>query len=276
MKSIFDGLRKNFFKTNHIIFFIFLTSLSFLPLEALEENDEKEKEKKYSSSTSFSCVLTRGNNKDFSFSFDTEQNLHIKKSKLNLKGSIIYSDSDNQKKSEIYYSHLKYDREISSRAYLLGLIRAERNKLAGYNYRFALSLGAGYSWIKKKKLEISSEGAIGWSNENNSERIIQEVVDDEEDSITQRSFSASFASSIISSKLVYNFSSAAQFIHQEILFLNLSDLNDYRLNSNSSISASLSRYFALKTSIQIIYERKPVLGHKNTDFYLLSSIVIKI
>ena len=219
--------------------------------------------------------MTRGNNRDSSFSFDTDQYLRLGKNKLNLKGSIIYSSSNNQKKSEIYYSHFKYDRKISSRAYLLGLIRAERNKLAGYNSRYAFSAGAGYTLLQKKKIEISTEAAFGWSSENSSEKIILEDIDDVSP-ITERSFSESFFSSVASSKLIYNFSAAAQFVHQEILFLNMEDLNDYRLNSYSSISASISRNFALKTSIQISYEHKPVPGHKSTDFFLLSSIVIKI
>lgn len=275
MRIIPERLKKNFYKASQIAFFILLVSSSFLPLRADEENEEKEKEKKYNSSTSFSLVLTRGNNKDFSFSFDTDQNLSLGKNKLNLKGSIICSSSNNQKKSEIYYSHLKYDRKISSRAYLLGLIRADRNKLAGYNSRFAFSAGAGYTWLLQKKIEVYSEGALGWSSENKSEKIIQELIDDVP-SFVERSFYESFISSIISSKLVYNISAAAQFVHQETLFLNMKDMEDYRINSYSSISASISRNFALKTSIQIVYEHKPVLGHKNTDLFLLSSIVIKI
>ena len=47
------------------------------PLGAQEESGDKEKEKKYYSSTSFSLVLTRGNNRALSFSFDTEQNLRL-------------------------------------------------------------------------------------------------------------------------------------------------------------------------------------------------------
>ncbi len=264
-----DGERR----INRASIFILLVSLMVFPLGAEEESGEKEKENKYYSSTSFSLVLTRGNNRALSFSFDTEQNLRLAKNVLNFKGSIIHSSSNGEKKSEIYYSHFKYDRKISSRAYLLGLVRAERNKLAGYNFRLALSIGAGYAWIQEEKLEIFSEGSIGWSNENSSEKIISSGTNDV--SFTENTFSTSFLSSIFTGKLVYNISSAAQFLHQETLFLNWKDMSDYRLNSYSSISASISRNFALKTSLQIIYEHKPVLGHKNMDFFFLSSIVIK-
>jgi len=271
---ILDNRLKSFFLKIPQLIIIFLSvALFILPLKAEEKSGEKENQKKYYSSTSFSLVLTRGNNRALSLSFDTEQNLRLAKNVLSFKGSIIHSSSDNQKKSEIYYSHFKYDRKISSRAYLLGLVRVERNKLAGYNFRLALSVGAGYVWIQGKKIEIFSEGSFGWSNENISEKIIPPGTNDVP--ITERTFSTSFFSSIFTGKLVYTISSAAQFAHQETLFLNWKDMSDYRLNSYSSISASVSRNFALKTSLQIIYEHKPVLGHKNTDFFLLSSIVIK-
>ncbi|MEA2006173.1 MAG: DUF481 domain-containing protein [Acidobacteriota bacterium] len=51
---------------------------------------------------------------------------------------------------------------------------------------------------------------------------------------------------------------------------------DHQTNSFASLSASINRHFGLNTSIQVIYERKPVPGYKHKDFYLLSSFVIKI
>jgi len=58
--------------------------------------------------------------------------------------------------------------------------------------------------------------------------------------------------------------------------MNMTDVEEYRLNAYSSISASMSRNFALKTSLKIIYENKPVPGYKRTDLYLLSSFVVKL
>lgn len=77
-------------------------------------------------------------------------------------------------------------------------------------------------------------------------------------------------------KLHYAISSSTEFILQEAVFLDLRDFDGYRLYSFASISAAINQNFALKTSIQGNYENKPVSGFKNTDIYLLSSIVFKI
>jgi len=108
-----------------LFLFIVVIGATFLPLNS-QETGKKEKEKKYSSSTSLSSVLARGNNRTFSFSVDTDHNFLLGRNLLNLKGSVIYSDQNSGRRSEIYYSHLKYDLKVSSRAYLLGLVRAER------------------------------------------------------------------------------------------------------------------------------------------------------
>lgn len=266
-------------KLKSFISLLLLVGLIVYPVFSQEAQEKKkesnEKEIKYSSSTSLSLLLTSGNKKDFNFSFDTEQNLLFYKNRINLKGNIIFTQSNGSKKSEIYYSHLKYDRKIDSRIYLLGLLRFERNKFAGYNFRFAASAGIGYTLLKRKKVEIAAEGAIGWSSENDVEGIAGQLISDE-NFTGETSVSNSFISSIYSAKLVYDITPSTQLTQQEVLFFNMGGLNKYRLNSYSSISASISRYLALKTSLQINYDSHPVAGYKNTDLFLLSSLVVKI
>jgi len=240
-----------------------------------EEKDSKKQVNKYFSTTSLSLVLTKGNNDNLSFSFDTDQNFHFKKSRFNLKGRFIQSNLNGKKKSEIYYSHLKYSIEISNRIYVLAFFRFERNKLAGHNFRFANSIGGGCLWVKSENTELSSEIAIGWNNENTQRRVAINNIPNST-AMIEKTMSASFVSTLMTHKLIYNISSSARVVLQEIIFLNLEDLDDYRTNSLASLSASINRYFGLNTSLQVIYERDPVLGYKHTDFYLLSSFVIKI
>ena len=239
--------------------FILLISLT-LVIQA-DEGDEKE-QKIYSSSTSFSLLMTSGNTEEFTLGFDTEQNLKIQKNEIQFKGSIIYSQSEGVRGSELYYSHLEYRRSLSSKAYLLGVGRFERNVLSGYEYRLAFSVGAGYVWTKSEKLELSSEIALGLSTENNLKKD-KEI-----------EFRSSFASSQISSKMKIKISSNSEFVIHEIFFVNLDHTNDYRLSSLASLSVSISSHIALKLSHQFKYNHQPVPGFKNTDQYVLSSLVI--
>ncbi len=250
-----------------------LVCLLLLPLGA-EEKSGKEA-KKYSSSTSFSCVLVKGNSQEFTFSFDTDQNLKFIKDIFNLKASLIYSHSDKKLRSEVLYSHLKYGRRLNSRAFLLLLLRTERNKMAGYNYRFSFTGGGGYSWLKTNRVEISSEASFGWSSEN-STGVISFLNSEDELYPKEVQITSSFLASFISSKLIAEISSSTRLIWQPSMFINMSRLKDYRLDSYLALSVSISHYFALKTSIKIIYYHQPVTGYKNMDSFFLSSIVLKI
>ncbi len=206
--------------------------------------------------------MTSGNTQELTLGFDTEQNLKIKKNELKSKASIIYSQSEGIRESEIYYGHLEYRRSLSSKAYLLGFGRFERNEMSGFEYRLALTLGAGYFWIKSEKFELSSELTLGWSGEKNIEKI------------KSTELQLSFASCLVSTQVKINISSNSELTYQDIFFFNLENTKDYRLFSLASLSVSISRYIALKISHQLKYSHYPVPGFKSTDQYLLSSLVL--
>ncbi|MFP4082982.1 MAG: DUF481 domain-containing protein [Candidatus Aminicenantes bacterium] len=237
---------------------------ALLSAAAQAQEKEEKKEKAYSSSTSFSLLMTSGNTQDLTLGFETEQNLNFDKNKVQFKGSVIYSESEGTKDSELYYSHLQYKRSFSPKAYFLGHAGIERNVLSGYNYRFALNLGGGYTWWKSEKSEFSSEATLGWSRENN----IQPP--------PLKDISLSFASVVASSKLKISLSSTSEFNIQEILFLNLDDTDDYRISSVASLAVSISSNLALKISYQLKYNHQPVPGFKSTDHYVLSSLVLNL
>jgi len=236
---------------------LFLISLA----QAAEE--DKEKQKVYTSSTSLSILQASGNTNEFSLGFDTEQNLNFKKSQFNFKGSVIYAESQGTRDTEFYFSQLNYRYSFEPRFYGVASTQLERNVLSGYNYRFSLSAGAGYFWIKAKKLEASSEAALGWSGENNIEKASDSNV------------SLTFFSMSISNSIKIPLSSNSELNHQNIFFFNLKEGNDFRINSISSVSFSISKIFSIKLSHQLKYNHRPVTGFKNTDQYILSSLVLK-
>ena len=255
------------FSSVFLVFLLFYFLLSGVRLSGEDEQVKKEEEKKYSSSSSFSFLLTEGNTEDSTFSFDTDHKLHLKKDMLNLTVSIIRTKSQDQDNTEIYNTLFKYNRSLNSRIYLLGLFSFERNKSAGLFSRFTLSAGAGYALLKGKWGEISSEVSLGWTQENLRETGLDAQLQDGR-------FITSYLSSIFSTRLIYNISSSSQLVHQESIFFNLKEGKDYRINSLSSLVASISRYFALKSSIQFVYDHQPVAGFKSTDIFFLNSFVI--
>ena len=243
-------------------------------LGAQDEAEKKPRNLVYSSETSLSLVLVKGNNNSLSYSVDTNHNLEIFKNLIEWRGRMIHSRSDGEKTAEVYYTHLKYDRRIGSRAHLLGFTRYERNLLAGYNYRVAVSFGGGVTWLKREHTTLLSELALGWNNEKSKR--LPDLSKVTAGNLWKNTISTSFPSSILINRLNLRISKSSEMILRSTVFANLEDLDAFRLNNYASVSAAISPQLALKTSIELIYENIPVPGFKHTDTYLLSSLVIRI
>ncbi len=245
------------------IFWLLISVLAVLMIgsEMRAEEPESQSQKPYASSTSFSLLITSGNTRELTLGFDTEQGLVVKKNQFQLKGSVIYGRSDGIKNAEFLFSHFKYKRELTSKVFLLGLSRFERNVLAGYNHRYSLSAGAGYIWAKKTKITATSEASMGWSHESH---------------IGQDSPILSFMSLLVSSSVKLMLSPTSYISCQEIFSLNLKDQKDFRVTSFFSVTADLNKSLALKFSYQLFYNNKSIPGFKNTDHYLLSSLVLNL
>lgn len=231
-------------------------------LQAEEKKEEKNKRFKYTSSTSFSFLLTRGNNNNQTFSFDTDQNFFFNKSRLKARLSVIYAQKLGEERSEIYNAQFEYNHQIKKGTYILALLAGERNRLAGNEFRFAYSIGAGFIVLKTEKLEVTSEISGGRTSENLRK-------------ISQLKYFSSYLSLIGTTRLIYTISKTSQLIHQNNFFFNFKEMKDWRVDSNTSLSASISKNFALKTSFRIIYDNLPVEGFKAADYYFLTSVVIK-
>jgi len=243
-------------------------------VQAIQEGEAAESPPPYTSSTSLSLLLTRGNTEAMTFALDSEQSLRLEKNHFQLKGSIISSQSGGNKDSELYYGHLKYKRDFSANAYFLALGRFERNKLAGYLHRISLTGGIGYAWIKKEKVDFSTEASMGWNGEKNM--LVSPFPDLESNGKKLGSETVSFLSLLVSNALKLSLSSTAHLDIQEILFFNLKDAKDYRLSSLVSLTADISKFLALKFSYQIHYNHKPIPGFKDADHYIFSSLVLNL
>ncbi len=238
-----------------------------------ETKEKKASPVKYTSETSLSLVLVKGNNDYLSFSLDTEQNLNILKHRIGFKGRFITARAKDRGRSDIHYAHLKYDHRIRSRSWLLGYLRYESNKQAGNNFRLAISGGGGITWLKGARSEFLSELAVGWNNEESTKRVNMDNVGN---TVWQKTITSSFVSTILNNKLILNVTETARVVFRGTMFVNAEYWDDYRLSGYGAIYAAISPKLALKTSLEILYENIPVPGFRPTDFFLLSSLVIKI
>jgi hypothetical protein len=215
-----------------------------------------------------------GNTQSLSYSFDTRQNFDILKNRIGLAGRFIYSRSDGVKSAEVYYAHVKYDRQIGTRACPLGDTSYVQNRLAGCNFSVALSLGGGLTWVKHERTSVLTELAFGWNNVESTRKAALDNVSN--DNLLRKTISSSFPSSILNNRLTSRVTQYSEIVLRITAFFNMDQVQSYRLNFYASLSAAISPQLSLKTSVELIYDNDPVPGVKHIDTCLLSSLAIKI
>jgi putative salt-induced outer membrane protein YdiY len=209
-----------------------------------------------------SYVFTGGNTSTSAFSLGTSFTRKWTNDSLLFKTYILQSDSTTTRRTargtetdfiiieekthrlvaENYMLAGQYDRRISRK--LLGQVGLgwDRNRFAGVSSRVMFTTGFGYAWAEGKRTQVKTDAGLTY---------------------TFRKYvgqgSASFAglrfNFLAVQKVLENSSLSTQFIFDE----NLKRMDDWRFDWTNSVTASISRSLALKTSLRAIYTHVPAL-----------------
>jgi putative salt-induced outer membrane protein YdiY len=188
----------------------------------------------------------------------------------------VLEESITRKVAENFQVAGQYDRRISKK--LLGQVGLgwDRNRFAGLDDRIIATTGFGYAWVEKARTQVKTSAGVTYT--------IRQYVGEDWSSFAGFRFSLQGEQKILeSSKL------STQFIFDE----NLQAMRDWRFDWTNSVSASISKWLALKVSLRMIYGNVPALQYlplldgagdptgltvpyplKKLDTFLTTSIVI--
>jgi len=188
----------------------------------------------------------------------------------------VLGESITRKVAENFQVAGQYDRRISKK--LLGQVGLgwDRNRFAGVDDRIIATTGFGYAWVEKARTQVKTSAGVTYT--------IRQYVGEDWSSFAGFRFSLQGEQKVLeSSKL------STQFIFDE----NLQAMRDWRFDWTNSVSASISKWLALKVSLRMIYANVPALQYlplfddvgdptgltvpyplKKLDSFLTTSIVI--
>lgn len=156
-----------------------------------------------------------------------------------------------------YRTDLRVDRALAARlgAYVLG--GYERNVFAGISRRYQGGAGLTAKLLAQPRDRLDAEAGLGLVQQRNTARVDQ-------------SFGAGRGA------LSYKHSFTESALLQEVLELlsNLKDSKDQLLNSETSLTAPLSKRIALKAAYLIRYDNQPEPGFKKSDRVFTTGIQI--
>jgi putative salt-induced outer membrane protein YdiY len=216
----------------------------------------------WKATTELSYVVTSGNTSTSTFSLGINLTRKWAKDTLTFKSFMLRSSATTFKRraegtetdfevieestkelvAENYLLSGQYERNFSEKLRGQLGVSWERNKFSGIDRRYMLIGGLGYSWVDTEKTQIKMDAGITCTS--------RKYIDQGTTSFAGFRFNL-FAEQKLSDKS----SVTSQFIFDD----NLKDTQDWRYDWTNSITASISRSLALKTSYRILHTNSPAM-----------------
>lgn len=169
----------------------------------------------------------------------------------------LYGETDGNATAESYDAGLRGDYVFKERVSAFGLLTYHRNTFAGIAGRYSEGVGLAWRAIRAARDSLRMEAAVSMNQERN-------IADVE----------TNFAATRAALGYKHMFGAAAFFTQLLEALLNMEDTEDLRVNSETALTAPLSRQIALKVSYVVRYDRQPEPGFEDTDRIFTTGVQI--
>lgn len=187
--------------------------------------------KKWTETAQLTYLSANGNTKSSTLGITELFKYTWEKTTLELTAAALGASQERVVTAEQYSAAEKVLRKVSDRNYVFERVGWDKNRFSGIANRIDASLGLGRELVKTAKNLLILELGGGYINE---QRVKSERVD--------------FASGRSYAKYTRTLSETATFSQDAEYLHSFSNQDDYRLNAETSLVASLTTHFSLKTS----------------------------
>ena len=142
--------------------------------------------------------------------------------------------------AENYLLAGQYDRRVSKKLAAQAGLSWDRNRFAGVDDRIMFTMGFGYTWVEKERTQVKTDAGLTYT--------LRQYVGQDSNSFAGFRFNFAAVQKVLESS-----SLSTQFIYDE----NLKKMTDWRFDWTNSVTASISKSLALKTSLRMIYTHLP-------------------
>ena len=235
--------------------------------------------KTWESSASLNLTATSGNSESLLFGGSILAKKKWSRNELNLGADLTYGQTTTENvaggqliktkstSAQNYGAFLQYNRLVwEDRGYLLGRADGRQDKVADVIYRFTLSPGAGYYFIRDKSLELSGEAGPGIAFEKLKGAT-------ETDYFTVR----------LAEKLKWIINDRSR-LYQDLEYLpRVDNFNDFVVNASIKVETDITKSLALGVTLQDTYRSEPALipgtmptlHRKKNDLKILAGVTYK-
>ena len=223
------------------------------------------KKPKWETSAAAGLTLTRGNSETLLGTLNLTTGKKWPQNELSLGADATYGETKlpgagtSTKNAESTHGFAQYNRLLNERLYGFGRVDALHDAVADVEYRFTLSPGAGYYFIKTEPTKLSVEVGPGL--------VFEKLGSIEHNYLTLR----------VSERLERKISDRARLWQSAEFLPQVDDMNNYLIHGEIGIEADLTKdkKFALRSYIQDTYDNEPAPGRKQNDLKWVTAIAYK-
>ncbi len=246
----------------------FVLALTTIPVFVFAQEGEEEAppEPNWTNELGLSYLGTSGNTDTSSFGFDYKGNRKPTPWGLDLIAMFTRAENDSVVTAEQYLVGARGLRQLSDRWSLFAGLSWARDPFSGFDNRYIAEAGAEYLAVKTEKHTLSFDAGLTWTSEDQifyDDDLMQEVTE-----------TVDWFGGVAGLKWHWAFSKSASLSQRVLYYPNFDESADWRLASDTAVTASLTKLLALQFSYLVRYRNEPIGDNEKTDTTTKVSVVL--
>ena len=244
-----------------------VAGLAAWPAMAQEAGAEEEApEPNWESSLGLSYIGTSGNTDTSTLGLDLKSKREPTPWGLDLAASFTRADDSGVTTAEQYYVGGRALRQLSERWSLFAGLGWARDPFTGFDNKWLAEIGAEFIAVKSEHHRLAFDGGLSWNSED---QIYFDEVAMEEKTETVDWFGG-----VLGLTWDWTISKNASLSQRLLYHPNFDDTSDWRVGSDTAVTASLTKLLALKFSYLVRYRNLPIGDNEKTDTTTKASVVL--
>jgi putative salt-induced outer membrane protein len=242
-------------------------ALTALPALAQDEAaEEAAPEPLWETALGLSYVGTSGNTDTTSLGLDFRSTRRPTPWGLDLIATFTRAEDGDSVTAEQYLVGGRGTRALNDRWSLFAGLSWARDTFGGFENRYIAEAGAEYLAVKTDKHTLSFDAGLTWTDED------QIRFDD----LTETEFieSVDWLGGVAGLKWEWAFSKSASLSERVLYYPNFDDTSDWRVASDTAVTADLTKLLALQLSYLVRYRNQPIDDREKTDTTTRISVVM--
>lgn len=238
---------------------LFVAGLAlFVGQVAAAQTEAAAPAKNYDGTAEVSSMITNGNTKNQTTGLAFDLNYKPDPWLVNLKSKYLTTVSQEVQTQEIFEASGRGGRTLSPQFEIFADHSYLKNRFAGTDNRHVTSGGLGYGWLYSDEQKLRTELSLGYTHEDRTDNT-----------------KLGFMSGVVGLIYKWKMTATADLSHETKYMPNFQTSEDWRLTSETSLSAAISSMFSSKVSWKYEHVNLPTAGKLKGDTTTTISILAK-